>query len=96
MLVYKNTSNSVKTFYGVQFKPGETHEVPGYINNPRFVRVESKPKEPPKVNTNKSPVKPDDSSNKQKAKSAELKHKDETNKTENMKEEENPNGTDNN
>lgn len=53
MTAYKNTSNSIKTFYGVTFKPGETHEVPGYINAVYMVRV-NKPKEPPKVSTCKS------------------------------------------
>lgn len=40
-LSYKNIGITAKTFYGVEFKPGETHEVPGYINSPRFVRVEN-------------------------------------------------------
>lgn len=36
---YKNYSHTTKTFYGIKFKPGETHDVPGYINDPKFVRV---------------------------------------------------------
>lgn len=36
---YKNYSHTTKTFYGIEFKPGETHDVPGYINDPKFVRV---------------------------------------------------------
>lgn len=32
-MFYTNISCSVKTFYGVEFKPGETKEVPGYINS---------------------------------------------------------------
>lgn len=28
-----------RTFYGVEFDPGETKEVPGYINHPKFVLV---------------------------------------------------------
>ena len=44
MIQYKNISFSAKTFYGVEFKPGETKEVPGYINDPRMVRVFGSPK----------------------------------------------------
>ena len=55
MFSYKNTSLSVKTFYGVTFNPGDIHEVPGYINDPRMIRVSDKPKEPPKVESIKSP-----------------------------------------
>lgn len=36
---YKNNSSSVKTFYGVEFKPGEVHYVPGYINAKGINRV---------------------------------------------------------
>ena len=39
-LTYKNLSRSTKTFYGVTFQPGEIKEVPGFINHPRFVRVD--------------------------------------------------------
>lgn len=47
MLVYKNNSLSVKTFYGVTFRPGEEKPVPGYINSPKFIRIKSVPKELP-------------------------------------------------
>ena len=47
MLIYRNTSGTKKTFYGVTFKPGDVKEVKGFINSPGFVRVPSKPKEPP-------------------------------------------------
>lgn len=48
-MYYKNLSNTVKTFYGVTFKPNEIKEVKGYINHPKFL-VTDKPvhKEPPK------------------------------------------------
>lgn len=46
---YLNASRSVKTFYGVKFNPGESHDVPGYINVPGFIRVADLPKEPPKA-----------------------------------------------
>ena len=46
---YLNTSKSVKTFYGVKFNPGDSHDVPGYINVPGFIRVADLPKEPPKA-----------------------------------------------
>lgn len=45
-MYYKNCTSTVKTFYGVTFKPGEIKDVIGYINSPGFVRT-SKPKEPP-------------------------------------------------
>lgn len=38
-LKYKNTGITSKTFYGVTFKPKEVKDVPGYINDPGFVRV---------------------------------------------------------
>lgn len=38
-MTYKNTSLATKVFYGVTFKPGETHTVPGYINDPKFICV---------------------------------------------------------
>jgi hypothetical protein len=38
-MIYKNLSFTTKTFYGVTFKPGEEHEVPGYINHPKFLRL---------------------------------------------------------
>ncbi len=40
-MIYKNLSRATKTFYGVTFKPGEVHEVPGYINCAKFVRCSS-------------------------------------------------------
>lgn len=51
---YKNLGITSKKVYGVMFKPGETHEVSGYINNTNFIRVdESTP-----VSSNKSQEKP--------------------------------------
>lgn len=38
-LTYKNVSYVSRTFYGVEFKPGEIHDVKGFINDPAFVRV---------------------------------------------------------
>lgn len=46
-MIYKNTSYTTKTFYGVKFKPGETKEVSGFINDPKMIRVNQLPKEPP-------------------------------------------------
>jgi len=57
-MYYKNISNSVKTFYGKTFKPGEIKEVPGYINN-RYMIVAEMPKEPAKQHASSSPVKQD-------------------------------------
>ena len=42
MFRYKNLSLTTKTFYGVTFKPGEEHDVPGYINVSKFIRVDTK------------------------------------------------------
>lgn len=50
-MLYKNISLTRKTFHGVTFEPGETKEVPGYINNRGFIRVAEMPKEPPKKQT---------------------------------------------
>lgn len=44
---YYNGSRFSKTFYGVTFRPGESKDVPGYINHPKFIAVASMPKEPP-------------------------------------------------
>lgn len=41
MYTYKNMSRTTKTFYDTAFRPNETHEVPGYINDLEFVRVTS-------------------------------------------------------
>ena len=48
-MVYRNNSVVAKTFYGVTFQPGETKEVPGYINSNDFDFVAKAPKqkEPP-------------------------------------------------
>lgn len=56
MLRYKNTSVTAKTFYGTHFKPGEEHDVPGFINDPKMIRVPSKSKELPKADIKKTPV----------------------------------------
>lgn len=42
MFRYKNTSLSVKTFYGVTFKPGDEKAVPGFINDSGMIRVKAK------------------------------------------------------
>ena len=36
---YMNASITSKTFYGVTFQPGESKDVPGYINDISMVRV---------------------------------------------------------
>lgn len=40
-MIYKNCSGSSRTFYGVTFAPGDEKYVPGYINHPKFVRLEN-------------------------------------------------------
>ena len=42
ILRYLNLSVVTKTYYGVTFAPGETKEVPGYINDKAFIRVDNK------------------------------------------------------
>ena len=44
-MLYKNISCSVKTFYGVEFKPGQTKEVPGYINDRKMIAVSERSEE---------------------------------------------------
>lgn len=41
-LMYKNIGTVTKTFYGVEFKPGDTKECSGYINAPMFIRINNK------------------------------------------------------
>lgn len=45
-MIYKNLSHATKTFYGITFKPGEEHEVPGCINDSKFVRLNNFTKQP--------------------------------------------------
>ena len=40
-------SRITQTFYGVEFKPGDVKEVPGYINDPHFVIRKHLPVIPP-------------------------------------------------
>ena len=37
---YKNVSRIKKKFRGVEFKPGETKSVKGFINDPLMIRVD--------------------------------------------------------
>ena len=36
-MIYKNISTCRKQFYGVAFNPGETKEVPGYVNDAKMI-----------------------------------------------------------
>lgn len=70
MIEYKNLSSTVKTFYGVKFRPGESRFVPGPINHKKFIRI-SVSQEPPKITklnrekqVLKSPAESDESVNK--------------------------------
>ena len=38
---YINATNTVQTFYGVEFKPGDVKDVPGYINADGFFRADT-------------------------------------------------------
>ena len=85
MITYKNTSLAVKTFYGVVFKPGEIHSVPGFITDVTMIRVDALPKEHPKAdNVVQSLNKPGQS------KKSGQKQSNESNKIDNK--EENPDG----
>ena len=42
-MIYQNLSGRTQIFYGVEFKPGDTKSVPGYINAPKFISVQSLP-----------------------------------------------------
>lgn len=57
-MIYRNTSTSVKTFYGVTFQPGDVHEVAGYINDPAMMKLNEMPKEHPKTSRKQSKQKP--------------------------------------
>ena len=46
-MYYTNGSSITKTFHGVTFGPGETKEVSGIINDPKFVLSHPR-QEPPK------------------------------------------------
>lgn len=56
-MLYKNTSYTEKTFYGVTFKPGETKEVDGIINSTCMI-VADEPAKETKVQQKPSPEKP--------------------------------------
>lgn len=44
MIYYKNNTNHVKKFYGIDFEPHSIHGVSGYINDANMIRV-NKPEE---------------------------------------------------
>lgn len=57
-MYYKNNSTGTKTYHGVTFKPGEIHQVNGYINNIKFEQVDApvvERKLTPKVETKLKP-----------------------------------------
>ena len=56
---YINSGRTTRTFYDVEFKPGEIKDVPGYINDSKFFTVpedteQAQPKEQVEVKTVKS------------------------------------------
>lgn len=53
-MIYKNLSHATKTFYGITFKPGEEHEVPGCINDSKFIRLNNFTKQPAESGSIKS------------------------------------------
>lgn len=48
-----------KTMYGILFKPGEIHDVPGYINHPRFIRIQDTTSIPVDTASSSNPTKVD-------------------------------------
>ena len=42
-MIYQNCSGGTRVFYGVEFKHGDIKDVPGVINAPHFVRLQSMP-----------------------------------------------------
>lgn len=42
-MIYQNCSSGTWEFYGVEFKPGDIKYVPGCINAPNFVQLQSMP-----------------------------------------------------
>ena len=42
-MLYKNVSLSTKTFYGVEFKPGDVNELDNYVNDAQMIIVDRKP-----------------------------------------------------
>lgn len=96
MFNYKNTSLSVKRFYGVPFQPGETNHVPGFINDPDMIRVSKVPEV--SVATSQD-LNASQTTSKQEAKAsqkAEAEKSSQTKKTTETKGGESEDGTDNN
>ena len=62
MRIYQNLSGATRTFYGVTFNHGDIKEVPGPINVPHFVQVQSLPEtvsKPSSENTHESGTEPE-------------------------------------
>lgn len=53
-MYYTNGSLITKTFHGVTFKPGETKEVFGIINDPKFVQSPMRQEPPIRVRSTSS------------------------------------------
>ena len=53
MIYYKNITNHVKRFYGIDFEPHSIHGVPGYINDSNIIRVTKPDKHDKLEKTNK-------------------------------------------
>lgn len=64
---YKNTGMTSKTFYGVTFKPKDVKEVPGYINDPKFIRMPNNAKVDGKPTTTSTSAKSNANTDSQKA-----------------------------
>lgn len=64
---YKNIGMTSKTFYGITFKPKEVKEVPGYINDPKFIRMPNNAKVDGKVAAASTSTKSNPNADSQKA-----------------------------
>lgn len=85
-MYYTNGSTITKTFHGVTFRPGETKEVFGIINDPKFVQSPIRQEPPKRVRStppkSEEEVEPQKKLRKNQSKSVEDKHDKDTTDTE--------------
>lgn len=63
-MIYKNIGNFTKSFYGIDIKPNEIKEFPGYVSSQNIIEAsiqelsdfENKPRRGRKPNNTKSPL----------------------------------------
>ena len=89
-MFYKNVSHSVKTFYGVTFKPGEIKEVDAYINSRYMIIADGETKTESKLPQNNTQEQQKPSSEKPKKESEKEKKKEEVESKKDSKPSEEP------